>query len=746
MLNMKILFILLLFSISAFGQNFPQIGQNIEGDESFGQSGHSVSISADGQRVAIGAPFSPISGGKVSIYQFVANGWERLGEAIHAENHGDECGISVAISANGRRVAVGARYNDGPDGRDRDNYGHVRVYEWSGVEWVQLGSDIDGEAIYDESGTSVSLSFDGSRVAIGAPKNNQLAPDEFGFGTFDAGHVRIFEWSGHAWISVGGDIDAGTSEFHQGGHSVSINADGKRVAIGAIGNGGPGYISVYEFSGNTWEQLGAVIEGEMADGGLVGQSVSMSANGRRIAIGAPEFNGNGELSGQTRVYEWSGDEWLQRGQFINGEAAGDKSGTSVALSANGRRLAIGAPGNSDWAGHVRIYDLLGDRWVQLKGDINGDEIDDESGSSVSLSADGQQVAIGSPWYSEFIPNEIPLTQVGHVRVYRLPKPDSLAPRLDVDGFYESNAEQTVTVDAMPVDGYPVNFTYQWYLNGIAIPSVIGGTASNYTIDGLVDNEGTWRVVVTNSAGSAEASFEYRVFTDRDGDGLSDYMEVNISRTNPNNPDTDGDQLSDAREYHDLPTNPNNPDTDGEGLPDGEEYKFGSDPTLADTDSDGLSDLQEYKMQLNPNLGDTDGDGLGDAREVSRLGTNPAIADTVASLADALEQSISNCQNRPSVADYQAVVAQRDAAIVQRDARPTLAEVRDARVGSIVLEKDAQTGEVSLCFGLQTTDDFLNWLPYEGGRWGDAQNGEFKLSLPLGENRKWLRLTLQQQAE
>jgi hypothetical protein len=80
-------------------------------------------------------------------------------------------------------------------------------------------------------------------------------------------------------------------------------------------------------------------------------------------------------------------------------------------------------------------------------------------------------------------------------------------------------------------------------------------------------------------------------------------------------------------------------------------------------------------------------------------------------------------------------------VAERDARPTLAEVQDARVGSIVLAKDWQTNAVSLCFGLQKTDDFVSWTAFEGGTWSEAPNGEFKLTLPLGEAKKWLRLTL-----
>ena len=35
--------------------------------------------------------------------------------------------------------------------------GHVRVFEWNGSAWIQKGLDIDGEAAQDNSGESVSM-------------------------------------------------------------------------------------------------------------------------------------------------------------------------------------------------------------------------------------------------------------------------------------------------------------------------------------------------------------------------------------------------------------------------------------------------------------------------------------------------------------------------------------------------------------------------------------------------------------
>ena len=107
--------------------------------------------------------------------------WNQIGNDIDGEAAFVESGYSVSLSADGMTVAIGAIYNDNDNGQDS---GHVRVFsrpnDDSG-DWNQIGKDIDGEAANDESGGSVSLSADGKTLAIGAFYNGGYA-----------GHVRVF--------------------------------------------------------------------------------------------------------------------------------------------------------------------------------------------------------------------------------------------------------------------------------------------------------------------------------------------------------------------------------------------------------------------------------------------------------------------------------------------------------------------------------------------------------------------------
>ena len=277
--------------------------------------------------------------------------FSQIGTDIDGEAADDNSGYSIAMSADGNRIAIGARYNDGNGG----NAGHVRIYTWNGTAWTKTGTDIDGETVGDYFGSSIAMSADGNRLAIGAVFN-------WGNG-FNAGHVRVYTWNGTAWTKTGSDID-GEAASDRSGSSVAMSTDGNRIAIGAIYNDGSannaGHVRIYTWNGTAWAQTGTDINGEAAEDQF-GSSVAMSTDGNRIAIGAKFNSGNGASSGHVRVYTWNGTAWTQSGSDIDGEALLDQSGSSVAMSADGNRIAIGAifnDGSANNAGHARIYAIL----------------------------------------------------------------------------------------------------------------------------------------------------------------------------------------------------------------------------------------------------------------------------------------------------------------------------------------------------------------------------------------------------
>lgn len=383
----KLLLILLLVPYLTLGQ-WAQLANDMDGLAGNDQSGYAVDLNADGNILAIGAPFNDANGnvsGNVRVFENQAGSWVQLGPTINGSAALDRSGSAVSISDDGTIIAIGA-----PDKTSNGfESGQVRIFENQAGTWNQIGDEIIGEAFSDHSGFSVSLSGDGTTVAIGAPDNEGTSGGNFG-------HVRVFENQAGTWTQIGDDIDGEAAEDNSG-YAVSISQDGSIVAIGAPFNDGTsssaGHVRVYQNQSGTWEQIGDDIDGE-AMNDRFGSSVKLSANGIIVAIGAYDNNGIGHV----RVLENQSGTWVQVGDDIDGDAITERFGFSIDLSADGTIVAIGAPLSDEGGiekGRVEIYQNQSGTWTQIDQNIEGEALNDRSGYSVSLSANGAITAVGA---------------------------------------------------------------------------------------------------------------------------------------------------------------------------------------------------------------------------------------------------------------------------------------------------------------------------------------------------------------
>jgi len=345
-----------------------QRGADISGERAKDASGTSVVLSDDGMVIGIGEPNSEAGNtdqferdfGQVRVFAWSEKDgdWVQRGNAITGVDRFDfaTSGQGLAMDASGSTIVVGAAPHDGK--------GHARVFDWDGTDWSQRGDDMDGEAAGDWFGHAVAMSASGNTVAVGALFNDGNA-ENVGC-VVCKGSVRIFDWNADdaVWTQRGADVD-GEEDHDFSGSSVALNGAGDVVAIGSPQENAPyghperGAVTVYEWDGSDWMKRGDRIEGE-ADGDISGSAVVISSLGDVIAIGAYLNDGISDTEGHVRVFDWDGSDWSQRGDDIDGESKYDYSGYSLAMSADGDRLASGArytsEGGGEFAGHVRVFD------------------------------------------------------------------------------------------------------------------------------------------------------------------------------------------------------------------------------------------------------------------------------------------------------------------------------------------------------------------------------------------------------
>lgn len=422
------------------GSAFAQIqkGLDIDGVSVGELSGYSVSM-PDSVTIAFGAPENDINGtnsGQARVYQWNGISWILKGMEINGEAAGDKLGQSVSMP-DANTIAIAAPYNVG----NGTNAGHVRIYAWNGSNWMQKGMDLDGEATYNNSGSSVSMP-DSNTVAIGSPF--------FGFNGYWDGRVRIYSWNGSAWVQKGNDINGLLNSNEGSGTSVSM-PNSNTVAIGAPNNESngswTGSVGIFLWNGNAWVQKGNDFYGQTL-GSTAGTSVSMP-DSNTVAIGAPGFDTLGIDAGHVDVYSWNGSDWVQKGTVIYGETAGDNSGYSVSMP-DASTVAIGAlfnNGNGTLAGHVRIYNWTGSIWMQNGNDMNGEAAYDQSGCFVSM-PDANTVGIGAYL------NDGNGDSTGHVRIYSICSTTNSITASDCNSYTSPSGNYTWTSSGMYTDIIP----------------------------------------------------------------------------------------------------------------------------------------------------------------------------------------------------------------------------------------------------------------------------------------------------
>ena len=330
---------------------------------------------------------------------------------------------------------------------------------------------------------------------------NIVAASGFG-GTSENGRLRVFKNIDGVWTLYGTDIN-GNNFDGMGAYSVSLSADGNTLAAGRW----EGVVKVFSYDSvtNFWTQKGLNIINN-TEVSAFGNSIDLSADGNTIVIGISGLEHPFlPVEGITQIFHYEVGAWNQVGNDINGLVFPENSGLSVSMSSDGNIIAV-SNRNS-----VRVYQNLSETWT-----IIGDEIlaagNSTGASDINLSSNGETLVIGEPDFTDsFI-------QRGRVRVFS----------------YASGTWSQVGSDILgEVAYYRTGRSVSLSLDGLVL--AIGETGST---SGSTD---TGRTRIFENQSGSWAPFETEIF----GEASEDYSGWSVSLSSDANTLAIGAPLNDG---------------------------------------------------------------------------------------------------------------------------------------------------------------------------------------------------------
>jgi FG-GAP repeat len=304
------------------------------------QFGFSVSMAGNGKRLAVSSLGDDGNGensGMVQVFEKRQSVWDII-EEFRGSHAGEYFGVSISISKDGQMLAVGAPFSNA---NNLEKSGRVYFFDKIGLnqtsERNQFTSMISGSSAGDYFGWSVSLSADGSRAIIGAP----LDPNR-GVG----GYTKVFDFLRYdnIWVQIGSDLRERLLRSNRFGYSVSMSYTGSRIVIGShesfIEDIPTGKVFTYQLTNDTWRSLGKPLIADES-GDFFGYSVALSPDGDYLVVGAP-YHSTGGIARVFKHYEKEG--WISSNNIVEQNVS--TLGFSVDISYSGRYVAVGIPLNS----------------------------------------------------------------------------------------------------------------------------------------------------------------------------------------------------------------------------------------------------------------------------------------------------------------------------------------------------------------------------------------------------------------
>ena len=380
----RVLFFWVICTMSITVKSQTLIGNSISGN--FGEElSLDIGIRENDNQLLFGGPDYLSYNGIMKEYSLATN-WYVTDVINNDPVTSSRFGTSLSLSSNGNRIAVGAPYHFYSVPYD---IGKVYIYDYNAnvtPHWQQVGNVIQGVSVKDLFGEKITLSSDGSRLAISGYRAEMN-------GIADAGLVRVYQLNtnNNQWEQLGTDFFDNQTGTDFGRRSCVLSKDGNTLVIGVPGKlNNNGVVKIFKWNQNVsaWEQVGSTLSGSNAE--RFGTSVVVNQDGTLLSVGCASTN---SYQGRVRTFRLISGTWVEFSSSLLGEATDNYFGSNISISDNGTVLAVSALGWGNFKGKVYVYSLVSDNWV-LKTSFDGLS-NSRLGTALSLTSNGEKIAIGS---------------------------------------------------------------------------------------------------------------------------------------------------------------------------------------------------------------------------------------------------------------------------------------------------------------------------------------------------------------
>lgn len=386
---------------------------NPDGSDSFGSS---IALSGDGHTAAVSAYLersnatgvggnqldnSLPGAGAVYVFRLTGTTWAQEAYVKASNTDASDMFAWVSLSANGDVLVVGAGGEDssatGVNGLQTntlpgDGSGAVYVFRRTGTSWAQEAYIKASNTGNSDGFSSLSISADGTVLAVGAPNESSNA------------------------IGVGGN-----------------QADNSANYAGAV--------YVFRYAAGLWSQEAYIKASNPETGDTFGTYLSLSDDGQTLVVAAPgedsnahgvggnQANNSSSYSGALYVFRWTAGVWAQEAYIKTSNADPDDGIGRVSVSADGNRFvctsvlemsnATGVGGNQldnsvTQAGAAYVFERTGTSWAQIAYLKSATGTMAQFGYSAAISDDGATVVVGSDYES---PPDRPAAHIGLVYIF-----------------------------------------------------------------------------------------------------------------------------------------------------------------------------------------------------------------------------------------------------------------------------------------------------------------------------------------